>query len=97
VKIKAITNENLIQYTELKGNIILSIDNVKATDIETVSKLINKEESQSVRLEMINKTENLQGYYLITTLSLKESQTMKMLWLFLSKKKEDNSLRNRLK
>jgi hypothetical protein len=42
VKIKAITNENLIQYTaELKGNIILSIDNVKATDIETVSKLIN--------------------------------------------------------
>jgi sialic acid synthase SpsE len=53
VKIKAITNENLIQYTaELKGNIILSIDNVKATDIETVSKLINnnKEESQSVRL-----------------------------------------------
>jgi hypothetical protein len=55
VKIKAITNENLIQYTaELKGNIILSIDN--ATDIETVSKLINsKEESQSVRLEMINK------------------------------------------
>jgi sialic acid synthase SpsE len=52
-KIKAITNENLIQYTaELKGNIILSIDNVKATDIETVSKLINnKEESQSVRLE----------------------------------------------
>jgi hypothetical protein len=48
-----------IQYTaELKGNIILSIDNVKATDIETVSKLINsKEESQSVRLEMINKKE----------------------------------------
>jgi Asp-tRNA(Asn)/Glu-tRNA(Gln) amidotransferase C subunit len=69
VKIKAITNENLIQYTaELKG-IILSIDNVKATDIETVSKLINnKEESQSVRLEMINKKGNLQGYYLITTL-----------------------------
>jgi sialic acid synthase SpsE len=62
-KIKAITNENLIQYTaELKGNIILSIDNVKATDIETVSKLINnKEESQSVRLEMINKTEKSSG------------------------------------
>jgi S1-C subfamily serine protease len=59
VKIKAITNENLIQYTaELKGNIILSIDNVKATDIETVSKPINsKEESQSVRLEMIKKGE----------------------------------------
>ncbi|NGY36003.1 PDZ domain-containing protein [Flavobacterium sp. XN-5] len=58
VKIKSITNEKLIPYsTELKGNIILSIDNVKATDIETVSKLLNnKEESQSVRLEMINKS-----------------------------------------
>jgi hypothetical protein len=88
VKIKAITNENLIQYTaELKGNIILSIDNVKATDIETVSKLNSKEESQSVRLEMINKKEKSSGYYLITTLFIKESQTMKMLWLFLLKKK----------
>lgn len=58
VKIKSITNEKLIPYsTELKGNIILSIDNVKATDIETVSKLLNnKEQSQSLRLEMINKS-----------------------------------------
>ena len=57
VKIKSIHNENLIQYTdELKGNIILSIDNVKAKDVESVSKLLNnKDESQSVRLEMINK------------------------------------------
>jgi hypothetical protein len=96
VKIKAITNENLIQYTaELKGNIILSIDNVKATDIETVSKLINsKEESQSVRLEMIKKGENLQGYYLITTLFIKKNQTMKCSGFFI---KKDNSLRNRLK
>jgi S1-C subfamily serine protease len=57
VKIKSITNENLRQYEdELKGNIILSIDNEKAKDVETVSKLLNKkEESQSVRIEMINK------------------------------------------
>lgn len=57
VKIKSITNENLRQYEdELKGNIILSIDNEKANDVETVSKLLNKkEESQSVRIEMINK------------------------------------------
>ena len=56
VKIKSITNENLKAYeTELLGNIILSIDNVKATDIETVSKLLNnKEENQSIRIEMIN-------------------------------------------
>lgn len=57
VKIKSINNENLNQYAEeLKGNIILSIDNVKAKDIESVSKLLNeKDEQQSIRLEMINK------------------------------------------
>jgi Do/DeqQ family serine protease len=56
VKIKSINNENLKAYeTELLGNIILSIDNIKATDIETVSKLLNnKEENQSIRIEMIN-------------------------------------------
>ncbi|WP_291149908.1 Do family serine endopeptidase [Flavobacterium sp. UBA7680] len=57
VKIKNITNENLMQYqNELQGNIILSIDNVKVTNVETVSKLLNKkDEGQSVRIEMINK------------------------------------------
>jgi Do/DeqQ family serine protease len=56
VKIKSITNENLKAYErELIGNIILSIDNIKATDIETVSKIVNnKEENQSIRIEMIN-------------------------------------------
>ena len=58
VKIKSINNENLVQYSdELKGNIILSIDNVKAKDIESVSKILkNKDDSQSMRLEMINKS-----------------------------------------
>ncbi len=57
VKIKSITNENLKQYQEeLLGNIILSIDNVKAKDLETVSKIFNnKESNQSIRMEMINK------------------------------------------
>lgn len=57
VKIKSITNENLKQYAEeLEGNIVLSIDNVKAKDIETVSKLLDKkDENQSIRIEMINK------------------------------------------
>lgn len=61
VKIKSITNENLKQYEdELKGNIILSIDNEKTKDVETVSKLLNKkEETQSVRIEMINKNGQL--------------------------------------
>jgi serine protease Do len=58
VKIKSISNESLMQYKdELEGNIILSIDNVKTKDIESVSKLLNKkEESQSIRIEMINKS-----------------------------------------
>jgi serine protease Do len=57
VKIKSINNENLAQYSdELTGNIILSIDNVKATNVEAVSKLLNnKDEKQSTRIEMINK------------------------------------------
>lgn len=57
VKIKSITNENLQQYNdELTGNIIIRIDNVKATNIESVSKLLNnKDEKQSIRIEMINK------------------------------------------
>ncbi|MWB96385.1 PDZ domain-containing protein [Flavobacterium sp. GA093] len=57
VKIKNITNENLMQYQdELQGNIILKIDNVKAINVETVSKLLKqKDEGQSMRLEMINK------------------------------------------
>ena len=61
VKIKSITNENLSQYAdELTGNIILSIDNVKANDIESVSKLLNnKDEQQSVRIEMINKNREI--------------------------------------
>ena len=57
IKIKSITNENLKQYeAELKGNIILSIDNVKIKDIESASKILNnKAENQSVQMEMINK------------------------------------------
>ena len=61
VKIKSLTNPNLKQYeAELLGNIILKIDNVKATDIETVSKLLNdKGENQSVRIEMLSKSGQL--------------------------------------
>ncbi|MFC5682807.1 Do family serine endopeptidase [Flavobacterium sp. MAHUQ-51] len=57
VKIKSINNENLNQYAdEFLGNIILSIDNVKIKDIESASKLLNnKNENQSVRIEMLSK------------------------------------------
>ncbi|MEC5165927.1 serine protease Do [Flavobacterium sp. PL11] len=57
VRIKAINSQSLKQYeSELVGNIILSIDNVKAVDVESVAKILSKkEESQTVRIEMINK------------------------------------------
>lgn len=57
VRIKDINNENLRPYyDQLKGNIILSVDNVKATDVETISKFLNKkDENQSVNIQMINR------------------------------------------
>ena len=57
VRIKEINNDNLKPYyDELKGTIILSIDNMKANDVETVSRIIEKkDENQSVSIEMINK------------------------------------------
>ncbi len=58
VKISEVNNERLKQYEdELKGNIILNIDGAKATDIETVSGLMNnKDENQGVSIQMINKS-----------------------------------------
>ncbi|WP_394758742.1 Do family serine endopeptidase [Flavobacterium sp.] len=55
VKIENITNEELSGYAEqLKGGVILSIDNVKATDIETVTKVLSKKaESQRSQIELI--------------------------------------------
>src|SRR5574343_42349 len=57
VRIKEINNDNLRPYyDQLKGNIILSVDNVKATDLETISKFLNrKDENQSVSIQMINR------------------------------------------
>ncbi|MEO5778102.1 MAG: trypsin-like peptidase domain-containing protein [Flavobacterium sp.] len=56
VRIKGINSETLKPYEDqLKGNIILSVDNVKATDVETISKFLNKkDENQSVNIQMIN-------------------------------------------
>ncbi|HRE77311.1 MAG TPA: trypsin-like peptidase domain-containing protein [Flavobacterium sp.] len=55
VKIKDITNEKLAPYAdELKGSIILSIDGVKATDVETISRgLGSKTEKEGVRVELM--------------------------------------------
>jgi serine protease Do len=56
VRIKDINNENLKPYyDQLKGGIILSVDNVKATDVESISRFLNKKnENQNVSIQMIN-------------------------------------------
>lgn len=61
IKIKEITDENYMPYyDELKGGIILSIGNIKAKDIETVSELLSKKSpNQRVRVEMISKNGEL--------------------------------------
>ena len=58
VRIKEITDEDYMPYyEELKGGIILSINNTKATDIETVSAILgNKQQNQRVRVEMLTKS-----------------------------------------
>lgn len=57
VRIKEINNDNLKSYyDQLKGGIILSVDNEKVIDIESISKLLNKkDENQNVSIQMINK------------------------------------------
>jgi len=55
IKIKDVTDERYMRYyDELKGGIILSIGNVKAKDIETVSKMLDaKGEGRGVKVQMI--------------------------------------------
>lgn len=57
VRIKEITDEEWMPYyDELKDGVILSIGNVKATDIETVEKLLsNKRPNQRLRVQMLTK------------------------------------------
>jgi S1-C subfamily serine protease len=60
-KVKDITNEKLVPYSEeLKGSIILSIDGVKATDVESISRSLgSKTEKESVQVEILLKTGQL--------------------------------------
>ena len=61
VKIKEVTNERLKQYQdELNGSIIISIDNDRATDVETVSRILNsKDENQSSSVQLLTKNRQL--------------------------------------
>ena len=58
VKISDVINERLLPYKEeLVGSIILNIDNEAATDVETVSRLLNnKDENQGISLRIITKS-----------------------------------------
>ncbi|AMA49595.1 MULTISPECIES: S1C family serine protease [Flavobacterium] len=66
VKIKEVTNEELTDYAEqLKGGIILKVDNIKATDIETVTRVIAKKgETQKTQIEMLTNTGELLRFLL---------------------------------
>ncbi|HYD90056.1 MAG TPA: PDZ domain-containing protein, partial [Flavobacterium sp.] len=66
VRVKDITDENFMPYyDELKGGIILSVGNVKATDIETVSRTLGKlRQGDRVRIEMITRSGELVRFYL---------------------------------
>jgi Do/DeqQ family serine protease len=66
VKIKDITDERFMPYyEELKGGIILSIDNVKAKDIETVSDVLSsKAPNEKTRVEMVTRNGQLVRFYI---------------------------------
>lgn len=55
VKIKDITNEEFAEYAnQLKGGVILSVDNIKASDIETVTRIVSKKnQNQKSKIEMM--------------------------------------------
>ena len=61
VKIKDLNNEKLNQYaTDLIGGIIVTVDNTKAVDIETVSRILsNKQDNESTQIEMITKNRQI--------------------------------------
>lgn len=61
VKVTEITDEGLMPYyDELKNGIILSIGNVKARDIETVTKILNnRRPNQRLRVEMVTQNGQL--------------------------------------
>lgn len=60
VKIRGVANPN---YQDLSGNIILSIDNIKVDDIETVSDILNRKQTNRLtKIEMLNKKGQLERY-----------------------------------
>ena len=60
VKIKAISNPEYAEYADLlNGAVILSVDGLKAKDMETVSSYLAKKENQKARYQIITKNGQL--------------------------------------
>lgn len=61
VRIREINNDRLKPYyDQLKGGIILSVNGVKATDLESISSYLNKnDENQDVSIQMINRNSQI--------------------------------------
>ena len=60
VKIKSITNEEIINYAdELEGSIILSVDNRKATDAESITKYLKSKSDKRSQYEILTKNGKL--------------------------------------
>lgn len=66
VKIKDVNTPELTDYADqLKGGIILKVDNIKATDIETVTRVLSKKsEHQKTRIEMLTNSGDLLSFLL---------------------------------
>jgi serine protease Do len=64
IKIKKLNNPDYIEYAEsLEGAIILSVDGVKAKDVETISNYLSRKENTKARYQII--TQNGQRYSII--------------------------------
>ena len=64
IKIKKVNNPEYAEYSDiLEGAVILSIDGIKAKDMETVSSYLAKKENQKARYQIISK--NGQMYSII--------------------------------
>jgi Do/DeqQ family serine protease len=57
VKIKSVNNERFMQYEdELLGSIVLSVDGEKATDVETVSRMMNnRDDKKGISVQLMTK------------------------------------------
>jgi serine protease Do len=60
VKIKSITNENYIDYAkELEGGIIISVDGMKAKNIDEISNYLKRKNNSRVQYQIITKNKQI--------------------------------------